>query len=179
MATKPTKPIMSADQERFMAYEGLLQWTQAVITQCRRVMEARDRQGLEVERADRNAFHQVVLDFHSQCHFFVIAAWKVIEYRKWSVRHGLFASADFGEIDGFPEQQIRDMRNMREHVVDYFSGIGRDGDRWEIETPEFTSDASGVTGTMIGGRLDWAAFTAAAERLLPQLQAQPIPYSHG
>ena len=30
---------------------------------------------------------------------------------------------------------------------------------------------------MIGGRLDWIAFGACAERLLPQLLAQPIPYS--
>jgi hypothetical protein len=29
---------------------------------------------------------------------------------------------------------------------------------------------------MIGGRLDWIKFGAAAERLLPKLLAEPIPY---
>jgi hypothetical protein len=45
-----------------------------------------------------------------------------------------------------------------------------------VETPEYKADASSVVGTMIGGRLDWIEFGTAAERLLPQLLAEPIPY---
>jgi len=65
---------------------------------------------------------------------------------------------------------------MREHVVDYFKGEGLASDRWVVETPEYKADASTYNGTMIGGRLDWGKFAAAAERLLPKLLAQPIPY---
>jgi hypothetical protein len=187
MAKRPkTKtPIMLPDQERFMAFEGLLQWTQAVVTQSARVSRADARQSsscaLSPSTPQRRLEatkqrHQAILAFHTECHFFAIAAYKLLEYRDWVRTFGLCASVDFGEIDQFSEQNIRDLRNMREHVVDYFRGIGREPDRWLVETPEYRGDASGRTGTMIGSRLDWVAFGAAAERLLPQLLAEPVPY---
>lgn len=165
---------MSADQERFMAFEGLIQWTQAVITQSRRVSGARDQQREAIQNSVTR--RQAVLAFHAECHFFVIAAYKLLEYRKWASTFGLCAAVDFGEIDGFSEQDVRDLRNMREHVVEYFQGGGRASDRWSVETPEFKADASSVVETMIGGRLDWIKFAAAAEKLLPKLLAEPIPY---
>jgi hypothetical protein len=51
-------------------------------------------------------------------------------------------------------------------------------DRWMIDTPEFSADASSVVGNMIGGRLDWVKFSDAAKRLLPALLKEPIPYPH-
>jgi hypothetical protein len=89
---------------------------------------------------------------------------------------GLCATVDFSEIDGFSEQDITDLRNMREHMVEYFQGHGLASKRWFVETPNFKADASSVIGTMIGGRLDWITFAAAAERLLPKLLVEPIPY---
>jgi hypothetical protein len=77
-------------------------------------------------------------------------------------------------FDDFSRRDIRDLRNMREHVVDYFEGYGRDSDRWQFETPEFKADASASVGTLIGGRLDWKLFAAAAETLLPALLSDPI-----
>jgi hypothetical protein len=65
---------------------------------------------------------------------------------------------------------------MREHVVEYSRGRGRASQRWFAETPHFKADASSVVGTIIGGRLDWIKFAAAAELLLPKLLAEPIPY---
>ena len=187
MAKRPkTKtPIMPPDQERFMAFEGLVQWAQAVVTQSARLSEADARQSsscalspstpqerLRAQQQRRQAIHA----FHSECHFFAIAAYKVLEYRDWVLTFGLCSSVDFGEVNQFSEQDIRDLRNMREHVVDYFRGIGHEPDRWLAETPEYRADASARVGTMIGGRLDWVAFGAAAERLLPQLLAEPIPW---
>jgi hypothetical protein len=119
---------------------------------------------------------QAVHAFHSECHFFAIAAYKLLEYRGWVLTFGLCASVNFAEIDRFSAQDIRDLRDMREHVVDYFSGRGWFPDRWFVETPDFRADASSGHETMIGGRLDWVAFGAAAERLLPQLLAEPIPW---
>jgi hypothetical protein len=118
---------------------------------------------------------EAVLASHTEDHFFAIAAYKLIEYRDWVLTFGLCASVDFSEIDQFSKQAIRDLRNMREHVVEYFQGAGRASDRWVVETPEYKADASSVVGTMIGGRLDWVKFAAAAERLLPILLEQPIP----
>jgi hypothetical protein len=101
----------------------------------------------------------------------------MIEYRDWAASFGLFAMVDFSEIDKFSKGDIRDLRNMREHIVEYFRGEGRAPDRWTVETPEYKADASSVNGTMLGGRLDWAAFADAASRLLPALLAEPIPSS--
>jgi hypothetical protein len=165
---------MTPAEERFMAFDGLLQWTEAVIVQSQRVSEARKRY---FTKADNSAsLQQAKRNFHSQCHFFAIAAYKVIEYRNWAATLGLCPKVDFGEIDAFSKQDIKDLRNMREHIVEYFQGHGHASKRWFAETPHFKADASSDLPTMIGGRLDWPKFAAAAERLLPKLLAEPIPY---
>jgi hypothetical protein len=41
---KAKTPIMTSEEERFMAFEGLVQWTQAVVAQSSRVSAARDHQ---------------------------------------------------------------------------------------------------------------------------------------
>ena len=160
-----------------MAFEGLVQWTQAVITQSVRISAVQERQFAAFAVASTPAQRrQAIHAFHSECHFFAVAAHKLLEFRDWVLTFGLCASVSFVEINSFSAQDIRDLRNMREHVVDYFQGAGNAHDRWMMETPDFRADASSVVGTMIGGRLDWAAFGAAAQRLLPQLLAEPIPY---
>jgi hypothetical protein len=188
MAKRPkTKtPIMAPDDERFVAFYSLVQWTQAVVTQSARVSAARDhllsslslgpsstlKQRLEAAQQRIQASQA----WHTECHFFAIAALKLLDCRDWILTFGLCASVDFGGVDQFPAQDIRDLRNMREHVRDYFAGAGNAQDRWTVVSPEYQADAGSVVGTMIGGRLDWVAFGAAAERLLPQLLAEPIPY---
>lgn len=167
---------MAPDAERFMAFEGLVQWTQAVVTQSARVLAVRDRQRSEEVMRDPMARRQAINAFHAECHFFAVAAYKLLEFRDWALTFGLCGSVDFGEINRFSEQDIKDLRNMREHVVDYFTGAGNSPGRWNIETPEYKADASSVVGTMIGGRLDWIKFGGAAEQLLPKLLAEPIPY---
>jgi hypothetical protein len=173
---KIKKPIMTPDEERFMAFEGLLQWTQAVITQSQRVAAALAQQHVDLTSHDPMIRHKAILNLHSQCHFFAIAAYKLIEHKEWVLTFGLCTKVDFSEIDQFSQQDVKDLRNMREHVVEYFKGEGLASDRWVVETPEYKADASTFNGTMIGGRLDWREFTAAAERLLPKLLAEPIPY---
>lgn len=176
---------MTPDEERVMAFRALLQWTQAVVAQSARVSEARDhlsslflglgstpQERLQIAQQRRQARHA----FHTECHFFAIAAYKLLEYREWALTCGSCPTVDFGELAQFSVQDIRDLRNMREHVVEYFKGAGNVKDRWAGETPEYRADASSVVRTMIGGRLDWVAFGSAAARLLPQLIAEPIPY---
>jgi hypothetical protein len=113
---------------------------------------------------------------HTECHFFCIAAYKLVQHRKWASRVGLCATIKFDEIDQFSAKDIRDLRDMREHVIEYFEGLGREKKRWVVETTDFKADASSLVGTMIGGSLDWRAFAAAAHRLRPLLLAEPIPY---
>lgn len=174
--SKPVRvkqPIMSRDDERFMALEGLLQWTFAVVQQSERLSTAHDRKG--EPQSDPAARRQAALALHTECHFFAIAAYKLIEHRDWALNLGLCAAVEFGEINEFSVQDIKDLRNMREHVVDYFQGVGLAPGRWVYETPEYKADASSLNGTMIGGRLDWVKFAVAARGLLPTLLAEPIP----
>ena len=93
-----------------------------------------------------------------------------------AIQLGLFAAVDFSEIDSFPWDDHKDVRNMRSHVTEYFGGKGRDRDRWIFKTLGGSADASSVVDTLIGGRLDWVALGAAAQRLLPKLLREPIPY---
>jgi hypothetical protein len=88
------------------------------------------------------AGHLAVLNFHTECHFFAVAAYKLNEYRKWILGCGLCTTVDFSEINAFSEQDIKDLRDMREHVVNYFRGEGFAPDRWVVETPEYKADGS-------------------------------------
>lgn len=164
-------PIMSADDEKFMAHVGLIQWTHAVVNQTERVL-----QSIQVMRNFKPGDVHPTYAISCEQHYFVIAAYKVIEYRDWIKKFGLFTSVNFTEIDSFSWMDLKDLRNMREHVVEYYQGDGRTKNRWVVQTPDFSADASSSVGTMIGGRLDYEKFSAAAGRLLPQLQAEPIPY---
>ena len=164
-------PIMSDDEQRLMAFEGLVQWTAASIEQGRRI--AAQLATLPSATADdRLAFAQT----RTEHHYFAIAAHKVLEHRQWVTGLGLCATVDFSVLNQFEPGDVRDLRNMREHVVDYFKGVGRDKDRWSVETPEFRADASSCVGTIIGGRLDWQTFVEACEKLLPRLLSESIPY---
>jgi hypothetical protein len=173
MAKQPkTKtPIMTPEEERFVAFFGLVQWTQAVVTQSARASEAMDR----VQRTQAAQRSQAVQAWHTECHFFTIAALKLLEYRKWTATFGLCASVDFDEVDQFSEEDIRDLRNLNEHIIEYYAGGGKYPDRWTKETPEYQANGPALVGNEIGGRLDRVAFGAAAERLLQQLLAEPIP----
>ncbi|MDG2991147.1 hypothetical protein L3556_09435 [Candidatus Synechococcus calcipolaris G9] len=178
MAQSSRIPIMSLDEEQFMAFEGLVQWTRAVVLQAQRVTAAKKKLDIEEIMRPFKKRIEAIHNSHSEDHFFVIAAHKLIEYRKWVEELGLCTRVDFSKIDSFDKVKIIDLRNMREHVIDYFKGEGRAKDRWVEQTPDYSADASSVVGTMIGGRLDYLAFAIAAEHLLSQLLVEPIPYSN-
>jgi hypothetical protein len=167
-------PIMSEDQERFMAFEGLVQWTAGTISQGKRLAEGRINmlQELQNDETRRLAGTKMQTEYH----YFSLTAHKLLEHVEWVLRLGLCKNVDFSMLDEFSKRDVRDLRNMREHIVDYFEGKGRDKERWKIETPEYSADASGIVGDLIGGRLNWVRFAAAAEILLPVLLAEPIPY---
>lgn len=168
----PVVPIMTPDQERFMASDGLVQWTWAAITQAHRLSNAK----LPM-RGTFEARRLAIAARRTEADLMVAAAWKVLEFHKWVAALGLCGAVDFSEIGKFDTNDTRDLRNMREHVVDYFQGGGKNQDRWWIETPKYKGDASGIAGSVIGGRLDYKAFADAAKRLLPQLLKGPLPKS--
>jgi hypothetical protein len=147
-SNKSKQPIMSPDQERFTAFEGVLQWAYPVLLQSDRLSALRPE---EKPIADLTARHKYLFAVHTECHFCTIATNKLMEYREWAQSFGLFSSIDFSWIDQFFARDIADLRNMREHVVEYFQGSGRAANRWIYETPEYRTDASSLVGSMIGG----------------------------
>jgi hypothetical protein len=163
-------PIMSPEEERFMAFEGLVQWTHAVVVQAARISEAQKRWA----KPDPTARRLAICESRTECDYLAIAANKLLEFKKWVLSFGLCSTVDFSELYSFSREDIRALRNKREHVLEYFKGESASG--WWVETPEYKGDASGVGGTLIGGRLDWSAFGAAATRLLQRLLAEPIPF---
>jgi hypothetical protein len=159
-----------------MALDGLLQWAIAVTTQAERIERARAHHRDPGVIVDDTARHDAVLSIHTESHYFCIAAYKVIEYKEWAVSLGLGHDVDFTELDRFNQQDLKDIRNMREHVVEYFSGAGHQMNRWVIATPGGGSaDASTMCGDLIGGRLDFRKFANATQQLLPNLRALPRP----
>jgi hypothetical protein len=154
-----------------MALDGLVQWTSGVITQAERLESAKPSTEDQTPEARRLA----IAASRTEADLFVTAAWKLLQFRKWVKALGLCSTIDFSEIDKFDMSDTRDLRNMREHVVDYFRGRGDNQARWRIDTPEYKADASSRVGNMIGGRLDYKAFSDAAKRLLPHLLKEPLP----
>jgi len=181
MKKKEHMPIMSIEDERFMAFTGLIQWTQGVVLQSKRVTLATEQitKHMAEPATDANYFtlqNQFLNLLHCEEHYFIISANKLIEHREWIKELGLFKNVDFSEIDSFPTQNIKDLRDMREHIVHYFKGDGKVKERWVIKAPNYSADASSRIDNMLGGRLDYIKFVDAAERLLPRLLKELIPY---
>jgi len=104
MARKITKePIMTPEAERFMIFEGLVQWTEAVITQAKRISEviaqstSHSLTAAEPSTVIARAatLRQIIHATHRECHFFTVAAYKLIEHRKRVRELGLCQTVDF------------------------------------------------------------------------------------
>jgi hypothetical protein len=178
---------LSAEAERFMIFEGVVQWTQAVVIQSGLTSAAQAAQSLPETVRNPPVRRLATLNFHAECHYFAVAADMFWEFRKRAEELGLFPTVDFSEIDGFPwRPDHRDVRNMRTHITEYFEteGTARKRSenarkRWVFETPDFGADASSVVGTLIGSRPDWIALGAAASGCFRDCSASPsrIPQS--
>jgi hypothetical protein len=62
------------------------------------------------------------------------------------------------------------MRDMNEHVIEYFEGKGKRPHDWVYQSEKGTANANSTINTKIGGRLDWVELGAAAQSLLAKLR---------
>jgi hypothetical protein len=69
------------------------------------------------------------------------------------------------------------MRDMNEHVIEYFEGPGLRPNDWVYHGEGYSSDASSTFETKIGGRLDWVALGSAAQRLFTKISPMGPFYS--
>jgi hypothetical protein len=132
---------MTDDEQRFMVFEGLVQWTTGVISQAEQIALATSA----LNAANIN-IRLPAAKLRTQHHYFSLAAFKLLEHRNRAIELGLCSNTNFQMLDSFSFCDIRDLRNMREHVLDYFKGEGRDKERRKIETPEYHADASAAAG---------------------------------
>jgi hypothetical protein len=160
---------MSPDDQKFMATDGLVQWLAAAVTQGQRLRDIYQRDFHKLADLPPLERRVLILRSHTEATFLASAANQILKYRKWTQDLGLLSKVDFSELDKFDAKKIRDLRNMREHVIEYFLGQGDNQQRWFVETPEYKADASAVVGAMIGGRLDYEAFTTACEVVLQEV----------
>jgi hypothetical protein len=117
--------------------------------------------------------------FQTERHLFCNAAYKLLEYRQWVQRLGFLDEALFAELDKFAHD-IGVMRDMNEHVIEYFEGKWKRPHDWIYRGGGGISDASSTAGTKLGGRLDWVELGSAAERLFARISPMepfypPVP----
>jgi len=186
MSTLAMKPEgeMTSEQQRRLAFENLLMWTEAVITQRDRLDAARARLRSHApaapafparptaEPADlvaralegRLAIHA----FNSERHLFINAAFQLVAYRSWVGKLGIVSNDEFRELDAFA-RDVDILRDKNEHAIDYFRGKGKRPDEWTHSTETSYTDASATFGNLLGGRLDYVELGKVAERLRDRL----------
>jgi hypothetical protein len=153
---------MDAEAQKFMALEGLHTWATAVLVQVERITAA--TRMIRDHAARVNATRA----FQRERHLFLIAANKVLQYIDWASQLAFLDAAIFAEFNEL-RPTIKDLRDMNEHVVEYFTGGGRYRDIWLHATDEVVADASSTVTTRIGNRLDWVQVAEAAKRLISRL----------
>jgi hypothetical protein len=113
-------------------------------------------------------------EFVCERHLFLIAANKLVEHIDWASSLGFLDTDVFLEMNVF-SAEIKSLRDMNEHVVEYFMGGGRRRQHWVHVDEAAVADASSTVGSKIGGRLDWNEVAKAAETLIAALPAHYFP----
>ncbi len=180
-------PLNEEESQRWLAFENLLMWAEAVVQQRDRLDAARAQllrppdlspsaaEHLAAARARRRAMHS----FNAQRHLFINAAYQLVSYRRWVGRLGIVSNDAFREIDSF-EADVDILRDKNEHAIEYFRGRGKKPANWTHVDSGGTADASSTVDNRLGGRLDYVAFSEAAVRLCATLyQIDPNTKSAG
>lgn len=160
---------MDIQDQKFMARDGVITWATGVVDTAARL--SKWNEGIADALRDPATFPDARRAFQRDRHFFLNAAKMLFEYRDWYVRVEPASEGAFDEIDHY-RQHVISLRNMNEHVVEYFTGSGRTLNDWWHESSETgRSDASATCETKIGGRLDWVDLSDASKRLIPKMPA--------
>jgi hypothetical protein len=98
----------------------------------------------------------------------LIAAFKLTECIEWARGLDFLDNGMSVEIDALAAE-IKAMRDLNEHALEYFIGKGRFPEKWRHVTEEGIVDASATFNDRIGNRVSWNEVAAAAKRLLTKL----------
>jgi hypothetical protein len=168
---KDTGVVMSDEDQRFMAFQGLRDWSVTALEQIRRMNVAIEKR--------QEAKSGLSPTFNCEKHLFLISAWKVVEHVDW-VRKLNFVDADALSDFGQMREPLKTMRDKNEHVIKYFRNEGRfPDDWWHTASDGGRCDASATVGTLIGGRVDWVAIQKDIEKMLATLPKHYWPARDG
>lgn len=163
---------MNIEEQKFMAIHGIHTWAKGALVQVERIDAARQTMLSNFDRHDERA--DAIQSFQRERHLFLIAAHKTIEYADWIVSLNFLDSSIFSEIFSF-RNDVKDLRDMNEHVREYFLGIGHRPEQWVHSDSEGSADASSTVNSKIGGRLDWNDFANATKRLIASIPPHYYP----
>ena len=154
-------------------------WLRGIVHQGRRLLENQQRmqsamQAITGENLIWRQDFPVYNDLRIvEEHLFAVSVSKAIDWLK-EVRK--FRKDLVVDIDSFLQElpEAKDLRNMREHDIDYFKGKGKAQDRFVKNMPDATIDGSASysdnNGYFIGGRLNVQHAIDAAQKLYPKVE---------
>ncbi len=169
---------------KLAALEGIHTWAGGVIDQAARMNAYIER--LHREIGSKNGlderWHEHGREFQRARVDFLSAAHRMMEHIEWAKRLDYLDEAAFADVGHFREE-VKAMRDMNEHALDYVFGKGRRSD-FMHEQDGGTCSATGTVDTMLGGRLDWTVLAAAVEEMRARLPAMydskaPLPGQPG
>ena len=169
---------MITDEEWYMLSNAKI-WLRGIFFQGIRLLENQQkmRNAMQTVTQETLMQHKNILEFKElrivEEHFFVTSVSKAIDWLKEVRKLKPDLSSDIDSfIHNFPE--AKDLRNMREHDVDYFKGKGIAQNRFVKSLADSTVDASASisdqTGYLIGGRLNVQQAVIAAQKLFPVIE---------
>jgi hypothetical protein len=155
---------MDIESQKFMALEGIRTWASGTInfaTACDQFM------------IDINSDNYVKLrrEFEVNRHCFLISAFKLIEHVEWALHVGAVDEYICDDIIAHAEV-IKIFRDLNEHKLEYFKGIGKRQSLWIQEKDGGFCDASATFETKIGGILDWQVIARISEKLINIIDEQ-------
>jgi len=166
------------DQEWYLLNSAKI-WLRGVVHQGQRLLDNQQQMGsaiqaITLETLMKRQDYLVLNDLRIvEEHFFVISVSKAMDWLKEVKKFRLELSS---EIDIFFHSlpEVKDLRNMREHDVDYFEGKGNAQIRFVKTLADMTVDASAsiskTDGYLIGGRLNVQEAMRAAQKLYPKVE---------
>ena len=170
---------MTITEEEWYFLNSAKIWLRGIMHQGQRLLtnQQQTRDVMQAITLDTLMQHQNYLVLNDlrivEEHFFVNSVSKAIDWLKEVKKFRKDLSINIDEfIHNFPE--ARDLRNMREHDVDYFKGDGKVQDRFVKKLSDVTVDGSASFSDnkdyLVGGRLNVQQAIDAAQKLYPKIE---------
>lgn len=155
---------MNIEDQKFMAFEGIRSWAKAIIVQVERISSAQKNLANINSDIRLSANRQ----FRTEKHLFLIAANKLMQHIDWAKKLNFLDQDLFSEFENL-RKDIKEMRDLSEHSIEYFIDEGRFKEKWVKADEASSVDASSTVDDRVGNRLSWNAASKAAATLLTKL----------